>query len=241
MGREEHEHEPARADRPAACDGDAYDFLFIAKGGGSANKTFLFQETREPAQPQDAGRVPDRRRWPCSARRPARRTTWRLSIGGTSAEANLKTVKLASTKYLDHLPTTGNEHGRAFRDLELEAQLLEAAQHCGIGAQFGGKYFALDVRVIRLAAAWRVVADRHGSLLQRRPAGQGQDHARWRVFLEQLEFEPLKYIPEALRHRKDEGAVRIDLNRPMREILAELTRYPVTTRLLLDRPDRRGS
>ncbi len=126
-------------------------------------------------------------------------------------------------------------HGRAFRDLELEAQLLEIAQRCGIGAQFGGKYFALDVRVIRLP--------RHGASL---PIGMGVSCSADRqakgkitrdgVFLEQLEFEPLKYIPEALRHRKDESAVRVDLNRPMREILAELTQYPVTTRLLLSGP-----
>jgi fumarate hydratase class I len=147
----------------------------------------------------------------------------------------LKTVKLASTKYLDHLPTTGNALGRAFRDLELEAQMLDAARKCGIGAQFGGKYFALDVRVVRLP--------RHGASL---PIGIGVSCSADRqakgkitrdgVFLEQLEFEPLKYIPEALRHRKDEEAVRIDLRRPMREILANLSRLPVTTRLLLSGP-----
>jgi fumarate hydratase class I len=156
-------------------------------------------------------------------------------IGGTSAEATLKTVKLASTKYLDHLPTTGNALGRAFRDRELEAQMLEVARQCGIGAQFGGKYFALDVRVVRLP--------RHGASL---PIGIGVSCSADRqakgkitrdgVFLEQLEFEPLKYIPESLRHRRDTSAVRVNLNRPMSEIQAELTRYPVTTRLLLSGP-----
>jgi fumarate hydratase class I len=158
-----------------------------------------------------------------------------FAIGGTSAEANLKAVKLASTKYLDHLPTTGNEHGRAFRDVDLEARLLESAQHIGLGAQFGGKYFALDVRVIRLP--------RHGASL---PIGIGVSCSADRqakgkitrdgVFLEQLEREPLQYIPQEWRDRKDEGAIRLDLNRPMHEILAELTRYPVTTRLLLSGP-----
>jgi fumarate hydratase class I len=156
-------------------------------------------------------------------------------IGGTSAEATMKIVKLASTKYLDQLPTTGNAQGRAFRDLELEAQMLEAARTCGIGAQFGGKYFALDVRVVRLP--------RHGASL---PIGIGVSCSADRqakgkitrdgVFIEHLEFEPLKYIPEALRHRKDESAVRLDLNRPMQDILRELSQYPVTTRLLLSGP-----
>lgn len=125
-------------------------------------------------------------------------------IGGTSVEATMKTVKLASTKYLDNLPTTGNAHGRAFRDVELEAQMLDQARKCGIGAQFGGKYFAIDVRVIRLP--------RHGASL---PIGIGVSCSADRqakgkitkdgVFIEQLEFEPLKYIPEELRHRKDTG------------------------------------
>jgi fumarate hydratase class I len=147
----------------------------------------------------------------------------------------MKHVKLASTKYYDSLPTTGNEHGRAFRDLELEAQMLEAARTCGIGAQFGGKYFALDVRVIRLP--------RHGASL---PIGIGVSCSADRqakgkitrdgVFIEQLETQPLHYIPGELRHRKDTGAVRIDLNRPMAEIRAELARHPVTTRLLLSGP-----
>lgn len=224
---------PAQIDL-AACDGNNYELLFIAKGGGSANKTFLYQETRSLLNPKALVDFLSQKMLTLGT---AACPPYHLAfaIGGTSVEANLKTVKLASTKYLDHLPTTGNEHGRAFRDLELEAQLLEAAQRCGIGAQFGGKYFALDVRVIRLP--------RHGASL---PIGMGVSCSADRqakgkitrdgVFLEQLEFEPLKYIPESLRHRKDEAAVRIDLNRPMSEILAELTRYPVTTRLLLTGP-----
>jgi fumarate hydratase class I len=224
---------PAQIDL-TACDGSNYELLFIAKGGGSANKTFLYQETRSLLNPKSLVEYLSQKMVTLGT---AACPPYHLAfaIGGTSAEANLKAVKLASTKYLDHLPTTGNEHGRAFRDLELESQLLEAAQHCGIGAQFGGKYFALDVRVIRLP--------RHGASL---PIGMGVSCSADRqakgkitrdgVYLEQLEFEPLKYIPESLRERKDEAAVRIDLNRPMSEILAELKRYPVTTRLLLTGP-----
>jgi len=224
---------PAQIDL-AAVDGDSYEFLFIAKGGGSANKTFLFQET--PAQLNQQTLV-DYLAQKMSTIGTAACPPYHLvfAIGGTSAEANLKAVKLASTKYLDQLPTSGNELGRAFRDVELEAQLLQAAQRSGFGAQFGGKYFALDVRVIRLP--------RHGASL---PIGMGVSCSADRqakgkitrdgVFLEQLEFEPLKYIPEPWRHRQDAGAVRVDLNRPMHEILAELTRYPITTRLLLSGP-----
>jgi fumarate hydratase class I len=224
---------PAQIDL-AACDGDAYRFLFIAKGGGSANKSFLYQETRAVLNPKGlVDFLTEKMVTLGTAACPPYHLVF--VIGGTSAEATMKTVKTASTKYLDHLPTTGNAHGRAFRDLELEAQMLEQARKCGIGAQFGGKYFALDVRVIRLP--------RHGASL---PIGIGVSCSADRqakgkitkegVFIEQLEFEPLKYIPEALRHRKDTGAIRIDLNRPMAEILKELDRYPVTTRLLLNGP-----
>ncbi len=218
----------------AACDGDEYKLLFIAKGGGSANKSFFYQETRAVLNPKS---LPEYLTSKMLTLGTAACPPYHLVfvIGGTSAEATMKTVKLASTKYLDHLPTTGNIHGRAFRDIELEAQMLELARKCGIGAQFGGKYFALDVRVIRLP--------RHGASL---PIGIGVSCSADRqakgkitkdgVFLEQLEFEPLKYIPEHLRHRKDESAVRIDLNRPMADILAELKQYPVTTRLLLSGP-----
>ncbi|MCB1229941.1 MAG: fumarate hydratase, partial [Verrucomicrobiae bacterium] len=217
-----------------ATDGDAYRFLFIAKGGGSANKSYLYQETRAILNPKSL--VPFLTEKMLSLGTAAC-PPYHLAfvIGGTSAEATMKHVKLASTKYYDHLPTTGNEHGRAFRDVELEAEMLEVARTCGIGAQFGGKYFALDVRVIRLP--------RHGASL---PVGIGVSCSADRqakgkitrdgVFLEQLETHPLQYIPEELRHRKDTDAVRIDLNKPMDEIRAELNQYPVTTRLLLNGP-----
>ena len=224
---------PAQMDL-MTCDGGDYKFLFVAKGGGSANKSFLFQETRAVLNPKSLVEYLTSKMVSLGT---AACPPYHLAfvIGGTSAEATMKTVKLASTKYLDHLPTTGSANGRAFRDVELEAQLLEAARKTGIGAQFGGKYFALDVRVIRLP--------RHGASL---PIGIGVSCSADRqakgkitksgVYLEQLEFEPLKYIPEALRHRKDDSAVRIDLNRPMSEILADLKQYPVTTRLLLSGP-----
>ncbi len=218
----------------AACDGDSYKFLFIAKGGGSANKSYLYQETRAVLNPKSLVKyLSDKMQTLGTAACPPYHLVF--VIGGMSAEFTMKVVKLASTKYLDNLPTTGNALGRAFRDLELEQQMLEEARQCGIGAQFGGKYFALDVRVIRLP--------RHGASL---PIGIGVSCSADRqakgkitgegVFLEQLETEPLKYIPESLRHRKDDTAVRLDLNRPMTEILAELNRYPVTTRLLLSGP-----
>lgn len=224
---------PAQLDL-MTVDGNDYKFLFVAKGGGSANKSFLFQETRAVLNPKSlVDYLTSKMVTLGTAACPPYHLVF--VIGGTSAEATMKTVKLASTKYLDHLPTTGNASGRAFRDVELEAQMLESARKCGIGAQFGGKYFALDVRVIRLP--------RHGASL---PIGIGVSCSADRqakgkitkdgVFLEQLEFEPLKYIPEHLRHRKDDSAVRVDLNRPMKDILADLSQYPVTTRLLLSGP-----
>jgi fumarate hydratase class I len=156
-------------------------------------------------------------------------------IGGTSAETCLKTVKLASTKYYDALPTTGNEHGRAFRDIELEKRVLELAQQTGIGAQFGGKYFALDVRIIRLP--------RHGASC---PVGLGVSCSADRnikakitkdgIFLEKLETNPGRFIPQSERTLKTDNVVRIDLNQPMPAILAELTKHPVTTQLLLSGP-----
>ncbi len=224
---------PAQLDL-AAVDGDAYKFLFIAKGGGSANKSFLFQETRAVLNPKTIVKfLTDKMVTLGTAACPPYHLTF--VIGGMSAEQTMKTVKMASTKYLDSLPTTGNEHGRAFRDLELEAQMLEAARTCGIGAQFGGKYFALDVRIVRLP--------RHGASL---PIGMGVSCSADRqakgkitrdgVFIEKLETHPLEFIPEELRHRKDTGAVKVDLNRPMAEIREELSKYPVTTRLLLNGP-----
>ena len=217
-----------------ATDGDAYKFLFIAKGGGSANKAFLYQETRAVLNPKSIVKfLSDKMVTLGTAACPPYHLTF--VIGGTSAESTMKHVKLASTKYYDGLPTTGNEHGRAFRDVELEAQMLQAARECGIGAQFGGKYFALDVRIIRLP--------RHGASL---PIGIGVSCSADRqakgkitrdgVFIEKLETNPLQYIPEELRHRKDTNAVRIDTNRPMAEIRAELSKYPTTTRLLINGP-----
>jgi fumarate hydratase class I len=224
---------PAQVDL-SAVDGDSYKFLFIAKGGGSANKSFLYQETRAVLNPQTLVQFLTNKMMTLgTAACPPYHLTF--VIGGTSAELTMKTVKLASTKYLDSLPTTGNEHGRAFRDLDLETQMLEQARKCGIGAQFGGKYFALDVRVIRLP--------RHGASL---PIGIGVSCSADRqakgkitrdgVFIEKLERNPLRFIPEALRHRKDTSAVRIDLNQPMEIIRAQLSAHPVTTRLLLSGP-----
>lgn len=224
---------PAQLDL-SACDGGEYQFLFISKGGGSANKSYLFQETRAILNPRTlVSFLTEKMKSLGTAACPPYHLVF--VIGGTSAEATLKTVKLASTKYLDHLPVTGSPGGRAFRDVELESQLLEAARNCGIGAQFGGRYFALDVRIIRLP--------RHGASL---PVGIGVSCSADRqakgkitpdgVFLERLETNPLQYIPERLRESQDTGAVRIDLNRPMPEILTELNRHPITTRLLLNGP-----
>jgi fumarate hydratase class I len=217
-----------------ATEGDTYDFLFVAKGGGSANKSLLFQETRALINPESLDKFFDEKlRMLGTAACPPYHLVF--VIGGTSAEACLKTVKLASAKYLDRLPTTGNELGRAFRDTAMEARVLELAKRSGIGAQFGGKYFALDVRVIRLP--------RHGASC---PVGVGVSCSADRnikgridrdgVWLEKLETNPGRFIPERERVIKDANPVRIDLNRPMREILAELTKHPVTTRLLLTGP-----
>jgi fumarate hydratase class I len=224
---------PAQVDL-AATDGEEYKFLFIAKGGGSANKSILFQETRAILNSKSLVEFLTKKMTTLGT---AACPPYHLVfvIGGQSAEQTMKVVKLASTKYLDGLPTTGNEHGRAFRDVELEAALLDAARKCGIGAQFGGKYFALDVRVVRLP--------RHGASL---PVGMGVSCSADRqakgkitrdgVFIERLETHPLQFIPEELRHRKDTSAVHLDLNQPMEKIRAELGRHPVTTRVLLSGP-----
>ena len=153
-------------------------------------------------------------------------------VGGTSAETCLKTVKLASTGYYDGLPTEGNEHGQAFRDLELEKRLLEAAHKLGIGAQFGGKYFAHDVRVVRLPAPRRLVPGRHGRLLLRRPQRQGARSPAKGSSSRSSTTNPGRLIPEEYRGKHGHG-VKIDLNRPMKEILAELSKHPVSTPLLL--------
>ena len=215
-----------------ATEGASYEFLFVAKGGGSANKTFLYQETKALLNPKSLEAfVVDKMGYLGTAACPPYHLA--IVIGGTSAEACLKTVKLASAKYLDGLPTKGNELGQAFRDVELEGRILAAAQACGIGAQFGGRYFALDVRIVRLP--------RHGASC---PVGVGVSCSADRnikaridrdgVWLEQLEPNPGRFIPDRLRVIHEENIVRLDLNRPMKEILAELTRYPVTTRLSLN-------
>ena len=214
-----------------AVEGAKYEFLFVAKGGGSANKMFFFQETKALLNPKSLEKfVADKLPLLGTAACPPYHLVF--VFGGTSAEACMKTLKLASTRYLDALPTTGNEHGRAFRDLAMEEKILQAARATGIGAQFGGKYFALDVRVIRLP--------RHGASC---PVGMGVSCSADRnikaritkdgIFLEQLELKPGRFIPEAQRTLKDDNIVRIDLNRPMKEILAELSRHPITTRVSL--------
>ncbi len=216
-----------------ATDSDKYEFLFVAKGGGSANKTYLYQETkailtRERLIPFMIEKMKGLGTAACPPYHIA------FVVGGTSAEACLKNVKLASTKYLDNLPTKGNELGHAFRDVELEKELLAESRKLGIGAQFGGANFALDVRIIRMP--------RHGASC---PIGLGVSCSADRnmkakidadgIWLEELETDPAKYIPEEYRDvNTSDGAVEIDLNRPMPEILKELSKYPVKTRLKLN-------
>jgi fumarate hydratase class I len=217
-----------------ATQGAKYEFLFVAKGGGSANKTFLFQETKALLNPKSFEKfVADKLSYLGTAACPPYHLVF--VIGGTSAEACLKTVKLASAKYLDALPTSGNELGRAFRDLAMEETILQIAQRSGIGAQFGGKYFALDVRVVRLP--------RHGASC---PVGLGVSCSADRnikakitrdgIFLEQMESNPGRFVPADQRILKEDKIVRIDLRQPMAEIRAELSRHPVTTRILLSGP-----
>ena len=217
-----------------AVPGDKYELLFITKGGGSANKSYLYQETRAILDPENLLRFLDAKiRTLGTAACPPYHLA--IVIGGTSAEFTLKTVKLASTRYLDTLPTTGNAAGRAFRDRELEEQVLKLTQKTGIGAQFGGKYFCHDVRVIRLP--------RHGASL---PVGIGVSCSADRqakgkitrdgVFLEQLETNPAKYLPDVTDQELPGEVVEIDLSRPMREIRATLSKYPIKTRLSLSGP-----
>jgi fumarate hydratase class I len=220
---------PAQIDLYAS-EGAAYKFLFVCKGGGSANKTFLYQETKALLNPKRFMEfcIEKMRSLGTAACPPYHLA---FVIGGTSAETCLKTVKLASTHYYDALPTAGNEHGQAFRDLELEAELLAAARAIGIGAQFGGKYFALDVRVIRLP--------RHGASC---PVGIGVSCSADRqalakitrdgIFLEKLERNPGRFIPERFRDWKFKG-VPINLDLGMAQTLATLAKYPVTTALAL--------
>jgi fumarate hydratase class I len=215
-----------------ATQGDEYKFLFVTKGGGSANKMYLYQETKALLNPASLEKfLVEKMKTLGTAACPPYHLAF--VVGGTSAEACLKAVKLASTKYFDHLPTTGNKGGRAFRDVEMEEKLLHAAQKSGYGAQFGGKYFALDVRVIRLP--------RHGASC---PVGMGVSCSADRnvkakinrdgIWLEELERNPGRLIPAKYRGKHEHGVVKVDLNRPMKEILAELTKYPVTTQLSLN-------
>jgi fumarate hydratase class I len=224
---------PAQIDIEAVA-GSEYRFLFMAKGGGSANKTFLYQETKAVLNPIALKRfLTEKLKSLGTAACPPYHLA--VVIGGTSAEMTLKTVKLASAKCLDSLPTAGCEHGQAFRDLEMEKELLEIAQACGIGAQFGGKYFAHDVRVIRLP--------RHGASC---PIGLGVSCAadrnlrakidRHGIWIEQLDHQPGRLIPSARRTRKDTEAVAIDLRQPMSAILAQLDKLPIATRVLLNGP-----
>jgi fumarate hydratase class I len=214
-----------------ATEGMEYKFLFVTKGGGSANKTMLWQETKALLTPEKLEKfLVDKMRHLGTAACPPYHVA--VVVGGTSAEQNLKTVKLASTKYYDALPTKGNAHGQAFRDLELERRLLEAANKLGIGAQFGGKYFAHDIRVVRLP--------RHGASC---PVGMGVSCSADRnvkakinrdgLWIEELDHAPERLIPLELRKGKHEHGVRIDLNRPMKEVVAELSKHPVSTPLLL--------
>ncbi len=217
-----------------ATKGDEYHFLFLTKGGGSANKTFLYQETKALLNEKSLLAWIDKesRKLGTAACPPYHLA---IVVGGMSAEFTLKTVKLASARYLDTLPTSGNEHGRAFRDLQLEQQVLEITRKNGIGAQFGGKYFCHDVRVIRLP--------RHGASC---PVGMGVSCSADRqalgkitkdgVFLEQLETNPARFLPEVDEARLAGEVVKIDLSRPMNEIRQTLGKYPIKTRFSLTGP-----
>ena len=214
-----------------ATSGAEYKLMFMAKGGGSANKTFLFQKTKALLNPKSLKEfleteLPKIGTAACPPYHMA------IVIGGLSAEMTLKTVKLASSHYLDNLPTSGDKHGRAFRDLGLEAEVLEMTQNFGIGAQFGGKYFCHDIRVVRLP--------RHGASC---PVGIGVSCSADRqvmakvtaegLFLENLESDPAKYLPEVSDEHLSGDVIKIDLSRPMSDIRAELSKHPIKTRLSL--------
>lgn len=214
-----------------SVDGEEYKFLCMAKGGGSANKTYLYQETKALLTP---GKLKEYLTEKMRSLGTAACPPYHIAfvVGGTSADSTLKTVKLASTHYYDELPTEGNEHGQAFRDVQLEQELLLAAQELGLGAQFGGKYFAHDIRVIRLprhgascplAMAVSCSADRN---IKAKINREG-------IWIEKLEDNPGQYIPVELRQQGEGDVVHVDLNRPMKEILAHLSEYPVSTRLSL--------
>jgi len=221
---------PAQIDIEAT-DGAEYKFLFLTKGGGSANKTMLWQETKALLTPEKLEKfLVEKMKYLGTAACPPYHVA--IVVGGTSADQCVKTVKLASTRYYDALPSEGNAHGQAFRDTALEARLLEAANKLGIGAQFGGKYFAHDIRVVRLP--------RHGASC---PVSMAVSCSADRnvkakinkegIWLEELDHAPERLIPLEYKKGKHEHGVRLDLNRPMKEILAELTKHPVSTPLLL--------
>ena len=218
----------------SAVDGSAYKFLFMAKGGGSANKSYLYQETKALLTP---GRlvswIDEKIRTLGTAACPPYHLA--IVIGGTSAEYALKTAKLASARYLDSLPTSGNDLGRGFRDLELEAEVLKVSQQNGIGAQFGGKYFCHDVRIIRLPrhGASCPVAIAVSCSADRQALGKITAEG---VFLEQLETDPAKYLPDTTYDDLGGEVVQIDLTRPMSEIRQELSKYPIRTRVSLTGP-----
>jgi len=217
-----------------ATDGDAYKFLFMAKGGGSANKSYLFQETKALLNPESLLKfVEEKIRSLGTAACPPYHLA--VVIGGTSAEHTLKTAKLASARYLDTLPTSGNALGRGFRDVELEARILEITRRSGIGAQFGGKYFCHDVRVVRLPrhGASCPVAIAVSCSADRQAVGK---ITRDGVFLEQLESDPARFLPETTDAQLGGEVVQIDLSRPMSEIRATLSRHPIKTRLSLTGP-----
>ncbi len=212
--------------------GNEYNFLCIAKGGGSANKTYLYQETKALLNPDklESFLIEKMKSLGTAACPPYHLA---FVIGGTSAEVNLKTVKMATAKYYDNLPTEGNEHGQAFRDIEIENKLKKASEDLGLGAQFGGKYFAHDIRVIRLP--------RHGASVL---VGMGVSCSADRnikakinkegIWIEKMEDNPARLIPEEYLQPGEDGGVNIDLNRPMQEILEDLSQYPVSTRLSLN-------
>jgi fumarate hydratase class I len=221
---------PAQIDIEAT-EGAEYKFLFVTKGGGSANKTMLWQETKALLTPEKLEKfLVEKMKYLGTAACPPYHVA--VVVGGTSADQCVKTVKMASTRYYDALPTEGNAGGQAFRDTKLEARLLEAAQGLGIGAQFGGKYFAHDIRVVRLP--------RHGASC---PVSMAVSCSADRnvkakinkegIWIEELDHNPERLIPLELKKGKHEHGVKIDLNRPMKEILAELSKHPVSTPLLL--------
>jgi fumarate hydratase class I len=217
-----------------AVDGDAYKFLFMAKGGGSANKSYLYQETKALLSPDRlAAFIEEKMRSLGTAACPPYHLA--IVIGGTSAEYALKTAKLASARYLDTLPAEGNQLGRGFRDVDFERKVHEISQRTGIGAQFGGKYFCHDVRVVRLPrhGASCPVAIAVSCSADRQALGKITKDG---IYLEELEHDPAKYLPETTHDDLAGEVVRIDLHRPMSDIRAELSRYPIKTRLSLSGP-----